>query len=74
MKRLISMFIAAFRPDPNKPAVCPQPDEVSSDLAQARARNLSASENLRATLGELLDEGQRLAFRPVYLAGPRTKD
>lgn len=45
-------------------------DATSQAVSAAVERTTRSSDNLHATLTELLDESNRLAFRPVYLSGP----
>lgn len=66
--RILSMLRNLIGRDPNKDFATPRPDP---EHAAATARNSLAADNLRATLTELLNESDRLNFRPVYIAGPR---
>lgn len=63
-----NMLKSVFARDPNRD---PSPVPPNVGLAQAKARNSQAAENLRATLTELLDESDRLNFRSVTIMGPR---
>jgi hypothetical protein len=65
--KMADFFLALFRADPNKK---PTPDPVGEELQNARREYRSASQNLQATLEELLNESDRLRLRPIYVAGP----
>lgn len=66
------MFRNLVSRDPNRAPV--PTTSVEASLDAAKVRNSLAAENLRSTLSELLDESDRLNFRPVYLAGPRDRN
>lgn len=64
MKKALKMLQQFFHRTP-----VPVAPNMDPELVEARSRNVSAAENLHATLAELLDESNRLAFRPVYMVG-----